>query len=191
MCSPCHTILLGGFNYSDIYLSTLSGACQNTDKFCDFISKCNLSQFVDPPTHIRGNTLRSCCVSVDPDSNSIISSDQPLSFHSIWYVSGISIQKNEPVFVYDYSQADLEGLCFFSLLDADIWSFISETVLNAIDLFTPKVKLRCNQRPKWMSSELKHKKNSLQSYGENVRNIFLCPTKRNYATSNLPCKHNT
>ena len=79
----------------------MSGAPQNSNKFCDFIFKCNLSQFVDSPTHIRANTPDLIHnISVDPDSNRVISFDYfVISFYIVYFWR--KLNKNKPVFVHD------------------------------------------------------------------------------------------
>jgi len=58
MSSHCNdTILLGDFNMPDIDWSTLSSSSHHSASFCDFTFNYNLSQLIDKPTHIKGNTL--------------------------------------------------------------------------------------------------------------------------------------
>ena len=67
--------------------------------------------------------------------------------------------------MFDYNNADHEGLCDY-LLDSDfsvcllsesieqVWSFIKNTILEAMNLFIPKVKAKVH--PKWFNSEIRH-----------------------------------
>ena len=50
-------IITGDFNFPDINWSLLSAHSSSSNAFCDFIFDNNLTQFVDRPTHSRGNVL--------------------------------------------------------------------------------------------------------------------------------------
>ena len=50
-------VLVGDFNLPDINWNTLSATSHTSEQFCDFVFNHNLSQFVDKPTHRRGNIL--------------------------------------------------------------------------------------------------------------------------------------
>jgi len=52
-----HVIIVGDFNFPDINWSTLTGTTSLSTLFCDFIFDHNLVQFIDSPTHIKGNIL--------------------------------------------------------------------------------------------------------------------------------------
>ena len=68
--------------------------------------------------------------------------------------------------MFDYNNADHEGLCDY-LLDSDfsvcllsesieqVWSFIKNTILEAMNLFIPKVKVKAKVHPKWFNSEIR------------------------------------
>ena len=50
-------IILGDFNSPDICWSMLHGHFSPSKSLCDLLFRHNLSQMVDFPTHINGNTL--------------------------------------------------------------------------------------------------------------------------------------
>ena len=69
--------------------------------------------------------------------------------------------------MFDCNNADHEGLCDY-LLDSDfsvcllsesieqVWSFIKNTILEAMNLFIPKLKVKAKVHPKWFNSEIRH-----------------------------------
>ena len=155
--------------------------------FCDFVFDHNLTHLVDLPTHVKGNTLDIVLTgSVDLVSNVRVSSSTCSFFdHSnvsfdISQVCSEFRHCNQSVYVFDFPKADHEGL-HSALLDCDfelcytsgivefVWSYISDQILSAIDNLIPKVRLKKNQRPKWISSSLQHQLNHLISCGGELR----------------------
>ena len=53
--NPC--IIVGDFNLPDICWSSLMGKSPISSSFCDFVFRCNLTQHVQDPTHMKGNIL--------------------------------------------------------------------------------------------------------------------------------------
>ena len=79
-----------------------------------------------------------------------------------------------PVYVYDLSHADMDGLCDhflntdFStcLLSTDIehvWSNLKLIIHSGMDSFIPKVQLRVHQSPKWFTPEIRHQTKCLKT----------------------------
>ena len=83
--------------------------------------------------------------------------------------------------VFDYSKVDWDSMCSY-LLDQDfsmcyeeenvelIWLVIKNTVLSAMELFIPKVRLRKNQFPRWYNAELRHQFKCLKSLERKCEN---------------------
>ena len=65
-------ILMGDFNVPDINWSTLVGSTHFSNQFCDLIFDLNLSQIVDSPTHIQGNTLDLVLTNLEDSIHSLI-----------------------------------------------------------------------------------------------------------------------
>ena len=87
--SSVHCIIVGDFNFSDINWSSLYASFELSNKFCDFIFNCNLTQHVSLPTHVKGNILdldlSSASVTIDnlsvvPFSSLILSDHFVISF---------------------------------------------------------------------------------------------------------------
>ena len=151
----------------------------NSNLFCDFIFQYNLSQLIESPTHIQGNTL-DLVLTNDPELVSDLSIHTHLSHtlnsdHFIipFTVAPFSLPflRNEPIYV---PKADLLGLCDYlpssdlslCLSSNDIelfWSNLKNLIYLAMDLFIPKVRLRSHQRPKWITSTLQHDVNCFRT----------------------------
>ena len=59
---------------------------------------------------------------------------------------------------------DIDYSPCFSLRDVEnVWSIIKNSIMDAMPLFIPKVKLRSHQYPPWMKSGLCHELNCLRS----------------------------
>ena len=67
-------ILMGNFNVPDINWLTLVGSTHFSNQFCDLIFDLNLSQIVDSPTHIQGNTLDLVLTNLEDSISSFIGS---------------------------------------------------------------------------------------------------------------------
>ena len=44
-----------------------------------------------------------------------------------------------------------------------LWSYLKQIIFEAIHLFTPRVSSRSHERPKWFTSNLRHKLNCVHS----------------------------
>ena len=175
MSSHCNdTILLGDFNMPDIDWSTLSSSSHHSASFCDFTFNYNLSQLIDKPTHIKGNTLdlilTNTChriknINISTPMN-ILSSDHSIINFTLSRSVTSHIELS-PHYVFDFSKADYSGLCSFlmdfnfsPLLSSDdvnfIWSSLKTTIFSGMNLYIPKVRMRRQQYPCWFTPELRH-----------------------------------
>lgn len=153
-------IILGDFNVPNINWSSLSGCSTFSNALCDLIFDCNLIQLVNKPTHVKGNILDLVVTNSEKSIHDlfVISQKDQLinSDHfNISFSVDLSLNvapKNKPKLVFDYPKANLEGLSNY-LMDIDfsqsltsnnieqVWSFIKQSILDALLLFIPKVKL--------------------------------------------------
>lgn len=79
------------------------------------------------------------------------------------------------LFVFDYANADYEGLCDF-LMDFDfsccllsneiehVWFILKDVILTSINLFVPRVKIKYRNQPKWFNSEIRHTMKCIHSH---------------------------
>ena len=58
---------------------------------------------------------------------------------------------------YDFSH------CFTHTEVDDVWSELKAIITHAIQMFTPRVKLRSNSHPKWFTSETRHRLNCVHT----------------------------
>ena len=141
----------------------------------------SLSQLVMEATHIKGNILDLVLTNVE---NSIcelsIDTSHPLvhsDHHSITFrICSVLPHPKSPTkrYYFDYSKADFDSLCDY-LLDIDfedcfhsddvesVWSTIKSTILNAMNLFIPKLPRRSHNHPKWFNSVIRHRINCIHT----------------------------
>ncbi len=177
-------VVVGDFNLPDIDWPALQGSCPASNLFCNTVFECNLIQFIDEPTHIKGNTLD---LVLSNDSNLFVSvkvhpeSDNP--FPTDHFMISCGLQGSAPgprcpcgpsSLVYDYPKANWDGMCSY-LLDQDfslcfeeedveaVWAVIRGNVVSAMELFIPKVRLRSRQFPRWYNKDLRHQQKCLES----------------------------
>ena len=181
--SSTPTVVMGDFNCPDIDWDTLAGLSHFSSLLCDLIFDLNLSQFVDIPTHDKGNILdliianSNVLVSnVHTDGNKFLSSDHfllhfslnpHLPYHMPNVISG------HPMY-FNYSKADLEGMCHY-LLDIDfsnfllssdiesLWCELKIIIHDAISLFVPSLPIRRHPHPPWFNPHIRHSINILRS----------------------------
>jgi len=173
--------VLGDFNFPGIDWVTLSGVCKHDEEFCDVIYDCGLSQLVYEPTYSLGNILDLVLTS---DPNLIarvevcraalpLSSDHFPVFFEIIHgtMSNIPATTHE---VFNYKKIDSDGMVN-QLLDVDfefcyqdtdvdsVWLDIKSLLVDSVNQFTPKVRMRSHPHPKWFTSEIRHKLNIVLS----------------------------
>ena len=114
-----------------------------------------------------------CNVTVLPQYSVPIQTDHFIVLFTL-SLSFCSTNKSSKAFIYDYSKADWSSLCsdlmnfdftscFTSTNVEYVWSFIKNTISNSVNKFVPRVRLKTNQRPKWINPTLKHQINKLCS----------------------------
>ena len=182
-------ILIGDFNFPSINWDLLQGNTPITNSFCDLIFDLNLTQLIDQPTHSGGNILDLVLTNIENSITSLtIQSANFLTFNSdhsaITFCLNIQSSpapKTSPYYVFDYFKGDYEGLrnhlanidfspCLQSHDIEYIWSFIESSVITAMNLFIPQIKIHNHPQPKWYTSEIKH---ILELYVANLNVIQL------------------
>ena len=100
-----------------------------------------------------------------------------ITFNLCYHSASISQRPprgNDTHYVFDFPKADMVGLCSylectdfsacFQSSDVDfVWSTIKLLILNAMELFIPKVRLKSSQFPKWFTSDIRHDINCLRT----------------------------
>ena len=153
------------FNCPDIDWDALSCSSSTSTMICNFAFDLNLEQLVSAPIHIKGNILDIVLTNCDNYINNLtIHPHQGLSIQTDHFILSFSIAKSRPStnlisprYVYDYSKADWDGLSSY-LLDYNFdsifhfndvetcWMSLKQSLLTAMSLFVPKLKLRAHQR---------------------------------------------
>ena len=75
---------------------------------------------------------------------------------------------------FNFAKADWNGMLnfltsydftsYFEMCDIEsLWSYLKQIIFEAIHLFTPRVSSRSHERPKWFTSDLRHKLNCVHS----------------------------
>ena len=174
-------VIVGDFNLPDISWSTLSGQSPPSTAFCDLVFWYNLTQFVDFPTHSMGNILDLVLSSSDKMvrnlsrvSSQLLSSDYSIISFEMLTVNTKHMNRAYNQLVFDFNKTDFDGLCSF-LLDTDfgplfssfdvefVWSFLKETILYSISLFTPQIRVRTHPYPVWFHFGVCHQLNKTHS----------------------------
>ena len=181
--SSAPTVIMGDFNCPDIDWDTLSGFSHFSSLLCDLIFELNLTQFVDIPTHVKGNILdliiansTELVSNIHSTGNQILSSDHFLlcfSLHPHLSSSMHNTISGHPM-SFNYSKADLEGMCDY-LLDIDfsrfllssdiksLWCNLKNIIHDAICLFVPTIPVCRHPHPPWFNSHIRHSINILRS----------------------------
>ena len=154
---------MGDFNSPDIDWPSLTGCLAHSNALCN--SLIQICQLINTPTQIMGNVLDWAFTSsegvvkdlnIDPSYVQTFPTDHFLITFSI-DGSYKPNRKNIPKFI-DFKKADYKGLCEY-LLEVDFHScysnsnvekvraFIKESILAAMPLFIPKIKLHSRQQP--------------------------------------------
>ena len=138
-----------------------------------------LVQFIDSPTHIKGNILdivlsnTSFINNIQVEPSQLISSDHFMVLFNI-ACSSKPAQKHKANYVFHFKNADMEGLlmylldydfcsCFHSNDNERVWVIINRAILKAMNLHIPKLKVKAQKQPKWFTSDIRHQLNCLRS----------------------------
>ena len=175
------SVIVGDFNLPDISWSTLNSLTPQSSALCDLVFRHNLIQLIDFPTHSKGSTLYLVLTGSDDlilnlhkVSSLFLSSDHSLvSFDvSTMFTQHTSRTCNQSVF--DFKRTDFDSLSSF-LQDVDFaplflssnvefaWSFLKETILYAISLFTPQNRVKSHSQPVWFHHDVRHQLNKIHS----------------------------
>ena len=175
-------IVVGDFNCPDINWKLLSASSKFSSQLCELIFDLQLSQIIDNPTHVKGNTLDLLITNManrisDPRIHQdlfTLSDHFPITFS--FKATLPKPVNHHPVVSLNYSKADYDGMCSF-LLDGDfcdcfessdvesIWSLIKYAILTAIAEFVPVASSsrRHSHLPKWFNQQLRHSLNCLRT----------------------------
>ena len=184
-----HLVLLGDFNLVDVNWDSLCGQSPFSSDFCDAVFALNLTQMIDDPTHIAGNTLDLVLTNV-PDNilNVRVHSEQPLPIPSDHYVITLdfcSSSNNDcdhrATPILNYSKGNYEDLCHFlhnfdftpCFMSEDIefiWSYLSNTIKDAIPHFVPLTVIKPSSQPVWFNSDIRHHINCLRTLRRKFNN---------------------
>lgn len=163
-------IIVGDFNMPDICWLTLSGTSPFSNAFCDFVFNNNLIQVINTSTHMKGNLMDLVLTNTDnlihnlkvPPSHPLIPSDHYLIFLRVNHPI-VSDKKNKTQYVFDFSKTDYDGFlqyildsdfttCFQSTNVEHACSTIKSIITCGMHLYTPLVKLKTQDNPKWFNS---------------------------------------
>ena len=169
------SIFIGDFNLPDIQWDTLSSISSISCAFCDFIFDNSLSQLIDQPTHIQGNILdlvlsnsNDCVTNLAVAPNKWLTTDHfEVTFQLSQQIHLTPTTVTIPKYVFDFPKANYDGIlsylsdfnyipCIQSQNVESIWLTIKNSILTAMNLFIPKVRLRRHQFPCWYTPELRH-----------------------------------
>ena len=98
-----------------------------------------------------------------------------------------ALRNRKTQYVLDYSKADFNGLsdyllqldfsdCFHSDDVEYVWAIVRQSILRAMLLYIPKVRLKSQQTPQWFNSEIRH---LLQCVSTLRRKYNSCPSPHN------------
>ena len=170
-------IILADFNSPGICWSTLHAPSKS---LCDLLFRRNLSQMVDFPTHINGNTLDLVISSpeVHISDLKILSSPLRSDHYMLGFTSPLLARhRADSSFSrvsLNYKKADFDNMSSF-LLDHDfssyyqssdiefLWHYIKDTILLSISLYTPVIKKRSHLQPPWFTSSIRHQLHKVHS----------------------------
>ena len=148
---------MGNFNFPDICWTTLSGQSTSSRAICNLAFRHDLSQMVDFPTYISGNTsdlIFSPPMLTVTDLQSISCPLLKSDHHILSFSSSISHSHTKCLShetILDYKRADFDNISF-SLMNHDfssyyqstdiefLWDYVKSTILSSISLYTPVFK---------------------------------------------------
>ena len=145
-----HLVIVGDFNLPDVCWPSLTGSTLVSNVFCDFVFVSNLTQLINCPTHIKGNTLDILLTNNDSlIRNLSVTESSPLlpsDHHKICFSNSRPRQRKHPTFVFNFIKGDYNGMCDY-LLDIDfsdcllsssieqVWSIIKYAILTAMHIY--------------------------------------------------------
>ena len=85
--------------------------------------------------------------------------------------------------MFDYSKADYIGLnqyiskcdltSYYNITDVNnAWSILKQLIINGMELFIPKIKLKTTQFPKWFTPAIRHHLKCLRTLRRKLRHHF-------------------
>jgi len=176
-----HLMILGDANLPDVDWDNYQGQSDFSCQFCDVIFELNLEQWVDRPTHTKGNILDVVLTNFDIDQVVVLDSHPP-NLVSDHYIVSFKISRRvntvEPrvsYVTYDYSKADWVGLYAFvqhynfedKYYKSDnieyVWETLRQVLKDAILHFVPQFTVRKKQHPKWFTPIIRHQLNCVHS----------------------------
>ena len=162
------------------------GTCTSSS-FCEFVFDNNLDQLVAVPTHDKGNILDLVFTDTPHIVHHLSVENHVLADLSDHFLISFAIsidieapKDNYPSYIFDYSKTDFDqarsylwSCDFYPCLSTDdiefIWTYIKAAITTAIDLSTPRVKLRSKEYPKWSTSETRHLSNCTRTLRRRVK----------------------
>lgn len=113
-------------------------------------------------------------INISQENNTVLGSDHYILDFELQSVSPYHQSSSVPVYVFDYSKGDYDGLnnyllnvnfsaCYNSSDVELIWSFIKSTTSEAMSIFIPTIKLKAAHYPKYFNPSLIHQINCIQS----------------------------
>ena len=142
---------------------------------------------VTEPTHNKGNLLdvvltnapeltdKAC---VTPSLPYDLSSDHYMVKFCINIYPGTKTAVQHKLSnIHNLTKADWNGMLdflsthdftsYFEMCDIEsLWSYLKQIIFEAIHLFTPRVSSRSYERPKWFTSDLRHKLNCIHAFSQ-------------------------
>ena len=164
-------VVLGDMNLNKTNWTTLNSTCDTEQSFLDLFSDLALTQIINQPTHIKGNTLDIVLTKLPQsisnmkilDIDVVCKSDHnPISFN---LKAKISRTKSHTRQIYNFSKANWTGLNE-DLAKVNwrqklhntgniehIWMQFKNALFENINKHIPKIKIRSEFQPPWFDSE--------------------------------------
>ena len=196
-------ILLGDFNFPDIYWQSLSSSHPISKQFCDFIFNNNFIQLVNSPTHSNGYcNILDLVLTNSTDlvfDVSVLSSESfprmksDHNFISFKIPSGIlSKKKSLQSYTFNFSKGDyhlmnehiisLDLSDYYNSLNIEhLWSTLKSRILECYHLYILKLTKKSTRYPKWFNSDLIHQSHHVK-YLRKKKKANSSPTVHNVLT---------
>lgn len=172
-------LIIGDFNYPDVDWQAMSACSPPSIHFCDILFEHNLTQLVLSPTHIKGNTLDLVITNSEDIINDVrVEASNTYSDHFEVHITLALSQPNESTnksyfYTFDYSKADFAAMSSFMLAHDfsdslqtqnidELWFYIKSIILEGVNKFVPRVRIRSKNMPKWFTAEIKHRIDKLR-----------------------------